>query len=234
MYIVYKATHSPTGKIYVGQTGQLLQQRIGQHWGTPLSKQKPFQIFLHNTKMDEWVWEVLHTVATKEEANNCEMYYINTLKLYEHGLNTKGGLKDLAHREAASARMKAYRAENPEPWHKGRTGVYSEETLELMRQAKLKNPTRRVFSDEAKLASCLRATNAKRIIEIRSLLSFNSISEASKYFGIRRESVRDVVNGKRTHTKGLIFLEEGGKRHMEFVEHAREVLAFQATKKAKS
>lgn len=206
MYIVYKATHLPSEKVYVGQTKQKLEIRIGQHWAE-YRKMTKFHQFLHTTQMNDWKWEVLKVVEDYKQARNCEMYFINLWNLYDYGLNspTGNGPNSEANKKA-SERMKAYRAANPEPWHKGRKGVYSEETLNLMRLAKLKNPTRRIFSDEDKAQASLRASNSKYVQELKSGLIFNSISNAAKHFNIRREAVRDVVNGKRSHTAGLIFI----------------------------
>ncbi len=205
MFTVYKATHVPTGKTYVGRTGQGLQCRIGQHWGQTQSKRRLFQHFLHSTKMEDWKWEVIAEVETSRQARDCEVYHIKLLDLYNVGLNEKTGTQDLKKREAASKRMKEYKAANPEPWHKGRKGVYSEETLEKMRLAKLKNPTRIVYTDEMKLARSLGAENSKQIKELKSGLVFNSISSAAKHFNLHRQSVRDVAKGKRSHTAGYVF-----------------------------
>lgn len=207
MFIIYKATHIPTGKVYVGQTQESLEVRMGQHWGT-VHKTSKFLDFLHKTKMDEWKWEILHTVKTRQEARECEMYYITTLRLYEEGLNSITGYsKDSSTALKASERFKQYKKDNPEPWNKGKKGCFSEETLELMRLSKLQKPSRPVYTEQDKINKSLQATNSKKIKELKTQLEFNSISRAAKHFNLRREAVRDVVNGKRTHTAGYVFVE---------------------------
>jgi hypothetical protein len=52
MYIIYKGTHKPTGKSYIGQTQRPLQVRVGQHWAEYRLKTK-FLNFLHSTQLDE-------------------------------------------------------------------------------------------------------------------------------------------------------------------------------------
>lgn len=204
MYTVYKALHTPTGKYYVGYTSKSIQERIGQHWGTCLSNRNTFQHYLHSTLMSEWEWIVLGTVSTYKEARDCEMYYIKTLNCYDMGLNEKTGAKAPEKRKEASERMKAYKAANPEPWHKGRIKVYSEESLEKMRLAKLRNPGTYERTDELK--DELSKRYGKRVKELKSGLEFDSISKAAIHFNLKREAVRDVVNGKRSHTAGLVFV----------------------------
>jgi hypothetical protein len=148
---------------------------------------------------------VLHTVETYKEARDCELYYINLFDLYENGLNSKTGPSDENAREKASKRMKVYKAKNPEPWNKGRTQCYSEETLEKMRLAKLKNPTKLQYTEEQKLQRSINCKNNTQIVELKSGTIYHSISYAAKQLGLRREAVRDVVNGKRSHTAGYVF-----------------------------
>jgi group I intron endonuclease len=209
MFIVYKATHKPSGKFYIGQTSQKLEIRIGQHWGLTDKKQKAFQTFLQTTKMEDWIWEILVEVATYQESRDAEMYYIKTLKAYDIGLNKKPGYgtNTAEQRKISGERMKIMRSTTHiEPWNKGRKGCFSEETLNLMRLAKLEKPSRPVYTEEDKIRKSLQATNSKKIKELKSGLEFNSISRAAKHFNLRRESVRDVVNGKRTHTAGYVFI----------------------------
>lgn len=208
MFIVYKATHVLTEKIYVGQTSDKLEFRIGQHWAEK-RKMTKFNIFLHATKMSEWLWETIAIVATKKEAIDCEMYHIKKWNLYDLGLNSPSGAQNnMDARNAASERMKDMRKESPTPWNKGRHGQISYETRQLMSIAKLNNPTRIVYTEEMKLAKSLHTKNRKTIIEVSSGLEFPSISAAGRYFNIPREYVRDVVNGKRTHTGGKVFIEK--------------------------
>lgn len=208
MYSIYKAKHGPTGKIYVGCTKEDLKCRIGQHWGMTRNKRKKFQIFLHSTEMSEWEWTTLHTVATSKEARDCEIYYIRLWDLYSTGLNSKTGNMTNERRAYFSEKMKQYRKENPEPWHKGRKQCYSEESLRLMSIAKLKNPTKYERTEEHKQKLRDKLTNQVQVKELTTDKVFNSISEAARFFNLRREQVRDVVSGKRKHTAGLIFIKQ--------------------------
>jgi GIY-YIG catalytic domain len=205
MYTIYKAVHIPTGKFYIGQTKQRLQIRIGQHWGDYRAKTR-FHLFLQDTQMNDWEWTVLNTVATYGEARDCELYYINQLNAYEIGLNSKTGSSDHSIRQQSSERMKSYRAANPEPWNKGRKGCYSPETIDRMRVARLKNPTKYTYTDKEKRQRSLAAPNRTVVKELKTDKTFHSISEAARHFGLRRECVRDVVNGKRGHTAGYVFM----------------------------
>lgn len=48
--------------------------------------------------------------------------------------------------------------------------------------------------------------NNKQIIEVGSLVVYPSIAEAARVTGLRRESIRDVVAGRRNHTAGRVFM----------------------------
>lgn len=205
MYSIYKATHTPTGKVYVGQTKRKLELRIGQHWAEYRAMRK-FNLFLQSTKMNEWTWEVIRVVDSYKEARDCELYYIEKWNLYEEGLNMRTGAKfNAAAREAASKRFREYKEKNPEPWNKGRTGVYSEKTRELMSLAKQINPSRVVYTEESKLAASLAQKNSKSIVEVGTDNVYRSISDAARKTGLRREAIRDVVKGRRSHTGGRVF-----------------------------
>jgi len=54
----------------------------------------------------------------------------------------------------------------------------------------------------------LATDNRKTIVELKSGKEFPSISSAARHFNLRREAVRDVVNGKRSHTAGLVFIQK--------------------------
>jgi group I intron endonuclease len=205
MYYVYKAIHTTTGKFYIGMTDQGIRIREDQHWTTPIHKKKKFHRFLHATNREDWNWVVLATFENKKDCINCELYYINVLKSVEFGLNDSRGTKSPEVKRASALVLEEYRKQHPGSWHKGRTGVYSEATLERMRLAKLKNPVRAPWTEERKLKAS--REYGKKIKELGTGLQFDSISKAAKHFNIRRECVRDVVNKRRTHTHGLVFIE---------------------------
>lgn len=206
MYIVYKATHKPSNKVYIGRTKEALEVRIHWHWRDKNKNKTKLHKLMKDSTKEDWTWEIIATVEKYEEWLDCEMYYINLYDSYNSGLNSTSGAHKQEHLKNSSIRMREYKKQNPEPWNKGRKQVYSEKTLELMRLAKLKNPTATKWTEKQKLEQSLKATNSVEIVEMATGLQFNSISRAAKHFNLRREQVRDVVNGKRSHTKGHVFV----------------------------
>jgi len=159
---------------------------------------------MKNTEIRDWVWNELAVVPSRKDAIDCEVYHIRLWNLYENGLNERTGSGPKTEgRNAASERMAAYRKENPEPWNKGRKGHLSEETRKLMSVAKLKNPSKRAYTAEQRLE--LSEKYGNKVLCLSTGTIFPSISKAAQFHGLSRESVRDVVNGKRSHTNGLVF-----------------------------
>lgn len=209
MFIIYKATHIPTGKVYVGRTKRKLEIRIGQHWGDVKQQLTKFHQFLHTTSMDEWTWVILETIESDRDARDCELYYISKWNLYEEGFNSKSGpgVNSETWKAFVAGREK-YKKENPIPWNKGKVGVYSEHTREMMSLRKQKNPSNGGWTPKRQEEAKKNTKGSKKVRELSTGLVFVSISEAARHFNILRESVRDVVNGRRNHTAGRVFIFE--------------------------
>lgn len=95
--IIYKATNSVTGKVYIGLTTKTLEQRIHEH--VHRSKHPPknrfyFQNALVKYGLDSFSWDILETCFSIEQLKEREIYYISLYKSYdkEFGYNlTIGG-----------------------------------------------------------------------------------------------------------------------------------------------
>lgn len=98
-YCVYIHT-SPSGKMYVGQTGKLPEERWGKNGSHYLKKEKSgeymHQAFAHAILKYGWdniKHEIVSSNLTKEEADNLEKLLIEKLntKNRKHGYNLKDG-----------------------------------------------------------------------------------------------------------------------------------------------
>lgn len=217
MFTIYKASHSPSGLFYIGRTSKPLIVRIGQHWADTDRSQVKFHSFLKNSDVDDWTWQVLAEVQSYSESVDAEMYFIEQTDAYEKGLNSKAGMgssEELLEKHLPRIKKQGFQ-KNHATWNKGRKGVYSEKTLELMRLAKEKNPSRQVHTPESRAKKADEATNKKQIMELGTGEVFASINDAVKKTGLRRESIRDVVNGRRNHTSGRIFVAVNGRSDEE-------------------
>lgn len=93
--IIYKAT-SPSGKVYIGQTAQSLEERIRLHKYHALNKNSPayhrkFSQAIRKYE-DKIVWTILYQNIPYEQLNELERIEINNHNSYHHGYNmTLGG-----------------------------------------------------------------------------------------------------------------------------------------------
>ena len=90
--IVYKVTNKITEKVYIGITKHSLDHRRKSHEGNRFHRNYHFYRSMRKHGTDAFVWEVIETVDTWEQAIEREMYYINEYGSYVNGYNmTKGG-----------------------------------------------------------------------------------------------------------------------------------------------
>jgi group I intron endonuclease len=93
---VYKVTHVPTGKVYIGTTKNTLLMRKRDHYQKSRSGSgHSFQKALKEDSADNFVWEIIDTARTANEAAKLESSYIQYYKSKGGCLNADrgGGLK---------------------------------------------------------------------------------------------------------------------------------------------
>lgn len=92
---IYKATSQTTGKVYIGQSSQTLQERINQHNSHAFGHQ--YNYHFHNAirkyGADDFTYEIIEDkIETIEELNEREKYWISQYDSYYNGYNsTLGG-----------------------------------------------------------------------------------------------------------------------------------------------
>lgn len=92
---IYKATSATTGKVYIGQSSQTLQERINQHNSHALNHQ--YNYHFHNAikkyGVDDFTYEIIEDgIKTIEELNQREKFWIAEYDSYYEGYNsTLGG-----------------------------------------------------------------------------------------------------------------------------------------------
>ncbi len=91
--LIYKATSKTTGKIYIGQTSQTLQQRISQHKCHSDNKNYHFYNAIKKYGFDDFIFEIVEDdIQNADELNKREKYWIKYYDSYENGYNsTRGG-----------------------------------------------------------------------------------------------------------------------------------------------
>lgn len=85
--VIYKITHIPTGKSYIGQTNQSFTLRWWQHikWGKTDCK---FQQALKDSDITDWTFGVIHVCEKFEELDKWESHYIREHDSINNGYNT--------------------------------------------------------------------------------------------------------------------------------------------------
>lgn len=93
--LIYKATSATTGKVYIGQTSQSLQERINQHNSHAYGHQ--YNYHFHNAirkyGADDFNYEIIEdNIISKDILNEREKYWISYYNSYYEGYNsTMGG-----------------------------------------------------------------------------------------------------------------------------------------------
>ena len=87
--LIYKATDTTNGKVYVGQTKNTLTERKNQHLQASNSD------YFHNAlrkRPDAFLWEIIEDgIPDKETLNERERYWIEYYHSYEDGYNSTVG-----------------------------------------------------------------------------------------------------------------------------------------------
>ena len=92
---IYKATSATTGKVYIGQTTQTLQERISQHNSHAYGHQ--YNYHFHNAirkyGAKDFTYEIIEDgIKSAETLNERERYWISYYNSYYDGYNsTMGG-----------------------------------------------------------------------------------------------------------------------------------------------
>ncbi|MGA4517420.1 NUMOD1 domain-containing DNA-binding protein [Solibacillus silvestris] len=202
MYCVYKHT-TPNGKIYIGITGKKASQR----WANGISGYANNKHFLNAIKKYGWnniKHEILFEGLTKEEACRKETELILKFKSnnpeYGYNLSSGGECHTLGckwteeHKKKTSNALKGH--------------FVSEETKEKIRTARLKqtnvkSPPILKGAKNNKAKQIIAKDKNGNIIE-----TFETVSQAAKYFNVCHQSISDCCRGKLKAVKGIVFMYE--------------------------
>ena len=128
--LIYKATNTKTGKVYVGQTTLPLKKRINGHLSDARTGKTTmyFHRALNRYGSDAFIWEILEDSIAKELLGEKEKYYIAKENSFEKGYNLSLGGDSNAGWKASPETIT-----NMKKAQKGRT--FSENTKQLMSKA---------------------------------------------------------------------------------------------------
>jgi len=134
-FLVYKITNKENGKSYIGYTHLTVEQRWIVHVRESRGKQRHTIHFKNAIRLygsDCWKLEILAQTDNVKSAKEIEISMINIHDTYKNGYNsTIGGDGSNGHIKSEETRRKLSKAnKGKDTWLKGKTGVYSEETIQ--------------------------------------------------------------------------------------------------------
>jgi group I intron endonuclease len=216
--VIYKIKNKINGKIYIGQTVQDLNKRVGSHLKeSRLNKtDRPFLNAIKKYGIENFEWEIIDEAKTLDELDEKEIYWIdNYNSLVPNGYNVLGGgQKKRIVSEELSKRV-SQGLKNSEKWQKTLNSIeyqekirtkfigynkgkkFTEEHKDKIRQ---KNAARLIEQNLNKSKSWILVDEKNNIIRIKNLQSFCEQNNLQIHF---------FVNILRGHTKSV-------KRHVGY------------------
>jgi group I intron endonuclease len=116
--IIYKATNTVNGKVYVGLTSMGLKKRKTKHLYEAKKKayNSAFHAAIRKNGVSKFLWEVIDKSDSMDDLYKKESYWISFFNSYKDGYNlTKGGEGNLGYKYTDEDKMKvslANRGEN--------------------------------------------------------------------------------------------------------------------------
>ena len=91
--IIYIATCKITNKSYIGQTIQVLNNRISRHYSDSMYKNYYFANALKKYKKEDWDWCILYNNIPNYQLDNMEIWCIANYDTFNNGYNSDTGGK---------------------------------------------------------------------------------------------------------------------------------------------
>lgn len=201
MIIVYMATNSINGKRYIGITCQGLSVRQSRHFSSALrqNSQTHFHRAIRRHGRGRFSFEVLFECQTFDEAKRTEVNLIEKIKS-EYNM-TRGGDGCLGWR-ATPEQCRLISERN-----RGKPGFWKGKKLPAHVLKKLS--ARNLEPDRVKAWTINGAlgplSNRRHIVCLNDGLKYESISDASKFYGIDESSISKICNKRRKTASGWVF-----------------------------
>jgi len=157
--IIYKATNTISGNVYIGQTVKTLEERVHQHTKCIPTGKTKFYKALKSYGVENFMWDIIASAKTKDELNELEIYYIEKYDSIKNGYNLVSGGTGGYNIFAVKANIKKRKGKT---WEE----IYSINGLEKMKKTAITNGKRfgeytKKLSKEERIAGAKRANNAR-------------------------------------------------------------------------
>ena len=195
---IYQIRNLVNNKIYIGSSNNLYRRKVYNHL-YKLRLDKHDNIYLQNSYNyhgeQNFIFEVIEFVENEGELLEHEQYWLDKFysKDFCYNINPKAD-------KPLSLKGKLSHNYNREPWNKGKTDIYSEETLQkISKSAKNRTGNKNSFYGKHhsnKTKKIISATNSIKIIRLSDLKVFNSNKECSEQCNMCRRQITQHCQNK--------------------------------------
>lgn len=233
MYTIYKYTNKINGKIYIGQTSKTLEER-SQYNGRNYKGSRRFYNAIQKYSWESFVPEILEVVDTVEEANKREQYYIDLYdsRNQDIGYNIAfGGDNHIATDETRALISKnakeRYKDKTKNPMYGKKHTADSKKKQSECKRGELNPMYGSTWTEKQRACSgtkgkklnitdenrarliqqgyTLGEANKKKVLCVTDNNRFDSIGEASAYYGMPLSTLSYHLNGHSKTCRGMKF-----------------------------
>lgn len=189
VFIIYTSKNIHTKQYYVGQTSRSLRARITSHYGSPTGY---FGFALKSSREDDWVWEIVDSALSQEEAQEKEAFWIAKLKAFTKGYNSVHGtfMGNLSREKMSHAKK------GKKPWNAGRKNVYTEEALQRMSLARMGKRPKINDETRARITKSIQESVGRKVTNLETNEVYPSVLECARRLNVSHTTVKKVLSGK--------------------------------------
>lgn len=192
---VYQIRNLINNKIYVGSTKNLYCRKRSHFYS--LNKNNHRNKYLQNAYnkygKDNFIFEVIEFCDIDNQLL-LEQYWIDRLDVCVNGYNIQPKADKIIITEEVRNNMR-----NKIPWNKGKRGIYSQETLNKMRNNKNINGSKNPFygkHHKQETKQKISQANGIKIMCIETKTIYQSIMDAERKTGVNRSSIIRCCKGR--------------------------------------
>lgn len=211
MGLVYVAWNKDNNKPYVGQTVQTLKKRLSQHQ----DKGHYFHKSLKKNGIDSFKIQTVRSPSDEQWALNWleDVLMEDLNSMVPNGYNLQGAGSHGKMSEESKGKMSEAK-KGCTPWNKGKTGIYSKETLRKISESRIGRPGPWLNKKRPNMTGSKnpmygkkgsKHPRARAIILIHSNGAkeyFGCMSDACRKYDLFYQHLSAVAQGKRNHHKG--------------------------------
>lgn len=207
---VYQIRNLQNGKLYIGSTENLLTRKTA-HFSAlkgEYHRNSKLQKAYNKYGKENFIFEIIEFCEDKNKLIECEQYWMDRFDVCNIGYNIQPKAGKISITDEIRKKMSG-----KTPWNKGKNGIYSNETLELMRLNKMnvtgnKNPFYgKHHTEETKQK--ISEKNSIKVIRLRDGKIFSSFKQCATECDINRSLIsRHCNNILKTKSQEYMYYED--------------------------